>query len=137
IRNNLEHWATQWASELNELGAPFYLADSTESVLDIERFVAKYPEIDRVSWYGADGRAQQSLKESGPTETVPEALDANTVAQLAALAGAQRPYVLRQDAASTQRYRLLGPIWTESLAGDGLFDFDVKTAKTSTHLLGF
>ena len=137
IRNNLEHWATQWASELNELGAPFYLADSTESVLDIERFVAKYPEIDRVSWYDADGRAQQSLKESGPAETVPGPLDANTVAELAALAGAPRPYVLRQDTASTQRYRLLGPIWTESLAGDGLFDFDVKTAKTSTHLLGF
>jgi len=137
IRNNLEHWATQWASELNELGAPFYLADSTESVLDIERFVAKYPEIERVSWYSPDGRALQSLRESGPAETVVEALDTKSVAELSMLAGAGRPYALTQDAASTQRYRLLGPIWTESLPGDGLFDFDLKSAKTSTHLLGF
>jgi len=137
IRNNLEHWATQWASELNELGAPFYLADSAESVLDIERFVAKYPEIERVSWYDANGRTLQSLKESGPVETIAEALDTRSVAELAVLAGTPRPYVLTQDAASTQRYRLLGPIWTESLAGDGLFDLDLKSAKTSKHLLGF
>ena len=137
IRNNLEHWATQWASELNELGAPFYLADSTESVLDIERFVAKYPEIERVSWYDPEGRALQSSKKSGPAETVAEALDAKSVAELAMLAGAARPYVLTSDAAGTQRYRLLGPIWTESLAGDGLFDLDLKSAKTSTHLIGF
>jgi diguanylate cyclase (GGDEF)-like protein len=137
IRNNLEHWATQWASELNELGAPFYLADSTESVLDIERFVAKYPEIERVSWYDAEGRALQSLKESGPAETMAQALDAKSVGELAMLSGAPRPYVLTQDIANTQRYRLLGPIWTESLPGDGLFDLDLKSAKTSTHLLGF
>jgi diguanylate cyclase (GGDEF)-like protein len=137
IRNNLEHWATQWASELNELGAPFYLSDSTESVLDIERFVAKYPEIERVSWFDPEGRALQSLKDSGPAESIAEPLDAALVAELSALAGAVRPYVLKQDADSAQRYRLLGPIWTESLPGDGLFDFDVRTATTATHLIGF
>ncbi len=137
IRNNLEHWATQWAGELNELGAPLYLADSTGSVLDIERFVATYPEIERVSWYAADGRALQALKDSGPAGPVADALDAKSVAELSMLAGAARPYLLKQDAASTQRYRLLGPIWTESLAGDGLLDLDLKSAKTSAHLLGF
>src|SRR5678816_2321067 len=27
IQNNLTYWAEQWARELNELGAPFYLQD--------------------------------------------------------------------------------------------------------------
>jgi diguanylate cyclase (GGDEF)-like protein len=137
IRNNLEHWATQWASELNELGAPFYLSDGTESVLDIERFVAKYPEIERVSWFDPEGRALQSLKDSGPAESLAEPLDAARLAELSALAGTARPYLLTPDAANGQHYRLQGPIWTESLPGDGLFDFDVKTAETSLHVLGF
>jgi diguanylate cyclase (GGDEF)-like protein len=137
IRNNLEHWAAQWAAELNELGAPFYLSDSGDAVLDIERFIEKYPEIERVSWYDPDGRTLQSLKETGPAETVPEALSAATVTELGALAGAPRAYVLTPNAADARRYRLLGPIWTESLAGDGLFAFDTKAAKTSIHLLGF
>jgi diguanylate cyclase (GGDEF)-like protein len=137
IRNNLEHWATQWANELNELGAPFYLADSSETVLDVERFVAKYPEIERVSWYDADGRALQSLKDTNPSDAATDPIDAQQVAELTALAGTPRPYQLTQDAASTQRYRLLGPIWTESLPGDGLFDLDLKAPKTSVRLLGF
>ncbi len=137
IRNNLEHWATQWAAELNELGAPFYLSDSTDALLDIERFIAKYPEVERVSWYDPEGRTLQSLRDAGPTDTVPEALPAQTVAELTTLPGAPRPYVLTQDADDSRRYRLLGPIWTESLAGDGLFDFDLKTAETSVRVLGF
>ena len=49
VRDNLEHWAAQWASELNELGAPFYLDDAGAAMLDVERFIAKYPEIERVT----------------------------------------------------------------------------------------
>ncbi len=46
IDENLTHWATQWARELNELGAPFYLSNTGEAVVDVERFTEKYPEID-------------------------------------------------------------------------------------------
>ena len=137
IRNNLEHWAAQWAIELNELGAPFYLTDNADTVLDIERFIEKYPEVERVSWYDPDGRTLQSLQDAGPADTVPEALTARSVTDLRALAGTSHPYVLTPDASDARRYRLLGPIYTESLAGDGLFDFDLKAAKTSVHLLGF
>jgi diguanylate cyclase (GGDEF)-like protein len=137
IRNNLEHWAAQWAIELNELGAPFYLTDNADAVLDIERFIEKYPEVERVSWYDPNGRTLQSLQDAGPADTVPEALTPQSVTELRALAGTSHPYVLTPDASDARRYRLLGPIYTESLAGDGLFDFDLKAAKTSVHLLGF
>ena len=55
IRDNLNDWAEQWATELNELGAPFYMRDRGEAVLDVERFVKKYPEIHSVTWYKPDG----------------------------------------------------------------------------------
>ncbi len=67
VRDNLQHWAAQWASELNELGAPFYLNDAGAAMLDVERFIAKYPEIESVSWYGTDGRALLSLDGDGTT----------------------------------------------------------------------
>jgi len=136
IRDNLAHWASQWAAELNELGAPFY-HDEGEAVLGVERFVAKYPEIDRVTWYRADGSTLKTLDKSGVADVGGAPLDAATQAELAAKAGLTPPYLLTENVEGGRRYRLFGPIWTESLAGDGLFDFDPAKAKTSIELLGF
>jgi diguanylate cyclase (GGDEF)-like protein len=137
IRNNLEHWAGQWAAELNELGAPFYLSSRHEALLEVERFVAKYPEIQRVIWYRPDGSELLTLDESGAASAAPEALPDNVVTELAARAGVEPPYLLAEDMSAGRRFRLSGPIWSESLAGDGLFDVDPMTAKTSIQLLGF
>ncbi len=137
VRDNLEHWAAQWASELNELGAPFYLDDAGAAMLDVERFIAKYPEIERVSWYDPDGRALLSLGGDGTTLVDAAALDAETAAELAARAGVHPPYLLTQNVSPGQRYRLSGPIWTESFADDALFSADPATAATSVRQLGF
>jgi diguanylate cyclase (GGDEF)-like protein len=137
VRDNLEHWAAQWASELNELGAPFYLDDAGAAMLDVERFIAKYPEIERVSWYDPDGRALLSLGGDGTTLVDAAALDAETAAELAARAGVHPPYLLTQNVSPGQRYRLSGPIWTESFADDALFSADPAAAATSVRQLGF
>jgi len=137
VRDNLEHWAAQWASELNELGAPFYLDDAGAAMLDVERFLAKYPEIERVTWYDPDGRALVSLDGDGNTFVDTEPLDAATATELAARAGLYPPYLLTQNVSPGQRYRLSGPIWTESFAGDALFSSDPAAAATSVNRLGF
>jgi diguanylate cyclase (GGDEF)-like protein len=136
IRNNLAHWAGQWAAELNEFGAPFYLRDDGEALLGIERFVAKYPEIERVSWYRADGAAAMSLDETGIVPPGAAHLAAAVVRELAAKAGGVEPYVITQDGAARGRFRLSSAIWTEALPGDGLFAFD-PAGETSIELLGF
>lgn len=136
VRDNLAHWAAQWALELNELGAPFYLDDAGAAMLDVERFIAKYPEIERVSWYDADGRALHSLDGDGAT-TEAGALDPATTAELSARAGIEPPYLLTQNLSPGQRYRLSGPIWTESFADDALFSSDPAAAATAVQLLGF
>jgi len=137
VRDNLEHWAAQWASELNELGAPFYLDDAGAAMLDVERFLAKYPEIERVTWYDPDGRALVSLDGDGNTFVDTEPLDAATATELAARAGLYPPYLLTQNVSPGQRYRLSGPIWTESFADDALFSSDPAAAATSVNRLGF
>jgi diguanylate cyclase (GGDEF)-like protein len=135
IRDNLSQWASRWGAELNELGAPFY-HDEHDAVLGVERFIAKYPEIDRVRWYRADGGALLSLDESGVVQDDTAPLGEAERVELAAKAGAEPPYLLTESGGG-QRFRLLGPIWTESFSGDGLFELDPKSAQTSAELLGF
>jgi diguanylate cyclase (GGDEF)-like protein len=137
IDNNLRHWATQWALELNELGAPFYVSERQDAVLGVERFVAKYPEIDRVTWYQPDGTALFALGRSGTIEVGNAPLDAATMAALVAKAGEDPPYLLTEDSTTPRHFRIAGPVWTESLAGDGLFSFDPATARTTMDLRGF
>ena len=78
VRNNLEQWAGQWAEELNELGAPFY-HDEREALLGVERFIGKFPEIDRVTWYRDDGSVLLSLgtaassSDNAPALAIPSA----------------------------------------------------------------
>ncbi len=137
VRDNLENWAAQWASELNELGAPFYLDDAGAAMLDVERFIAKYPEVERVTWYDPEGGALLSLDGDGTTLVDAVPLDAATATELAARAGVHPPYLLTQNVSPGQRYRLSGPIWTESFTDDALFSADPAAAATSVRQLGF
>ncbi|HEU4617572.1 MAG TPA: EAL domain-containing protein [Gammaproteobacteria bacterium] len=132
IDDNLAHWATQWAGELNELGAPFYLSNTGSAVVDVERFTQKYPEIERVSWYGPTGAPVFTL--NGEEHRPP--LDAPTVARLTSLVGEPSPYTLVESNASPLEFRLSGPIWSEKTLGDDLLDVG-KDTRVERDLLGF
>ena len=136
IRDSLSQWAVQWAAELDELGAPFYVGDQRDALLGVERFVQKYPEIERVSWYRPDGSLLMTLNEAGLSRREGEPLDAAVVTELAARAGTAPPHLLTEDVEPGRRFRLSGPIWTETYDGD-LFDFDPANTETSVDLLGF
>jgi len=137
IRNNLAHWAEQWAGELNELGAPFYLHDRNDAVLDIERFVQKYPEVHSVTWYRPDGSVFTSIDKNGPIDSSLQPLPAAIIAELSAKVGVSPAYLLREDIERDRRFRLSGPIWAESFARDGLFGLKRSRAETKVDLLGF
>jgi diguanylate cyclase (GGDEF)-like protein len=137
IRTNLSHWAALWAGELNELGAPFYLSDRNDALFEVERFVAKYPEIARVSWYDLDGQPILALDPAGPAKNPGAALTRDAIVTLAARMGVEQPYLLAEDPDSPRRFELSAPIWQESFSGDGLFDFEASAATPSVELLGF
>jgi diguanylate cyclase (GGDEF)-like protein len=135
VRNNLEQWAGQWAEELNELGAPFY-HDEREALLGVERFIGKYPEIERVTWYREDGSVLMSLGQGGEQSANAQPLPPRVRDELAEKAGVTPPFLLTESV-DAQRFRLSGPVWTEAFTGDGLFEFDPAAPKTSIALLGF
>ncbi|MBN1240155.1 MAG: EAL domain-containing protein [Gammaproteobacteria bacterium] len=138
IDDNLSHWARQWAAELNELGAPFYVSNMSDAILDVERFIAKYPEIRAVSWYRPSGEPVLTLNPQGQPFEDAEKLDAAAAAELAAYAGEESPFRLIENPEKPLAYRLAGPIWTESTLGDGLLGLggDVPV-ETQIELLGF
>jgi diguanylate cyclase (GGDEF)-like protein len=136
IHESLGYWAEQWADELNELGAPFYRQDRGEAMLDVERFVGKYPEIQRVIWYRPDGTFFTSIDKTGTQESIAPALPQAATAELKSKAGLTTAYVLTEDTGNDRRFRLSGPIWVESFSRDGLIDVG-RGAQTKVNLLGF
>ena len=138
LQDNYSRWALQWTEELNELGSPLYLSDDSEALLRVESFVRKYPEIGRVAYYRSDGVPLFSI-DGETTMEPPERLARSTLREAEALVGSDQPYLLQSSIANPREFEILAPVWTESLADDGLFAFDPAVALTEskTELIGF
>lgn len=138
LQDNYSRWALQWTEELNELGAPLYLPGDDEVLLRLESFVAKYPEIGRVTYYRDDGGVLDSIANETATEPA-RRLSEGQVQKAKALVGAGDPYLIESSFLSPRQFEILAPVWTESLGGDGLFAYDASSLdnESSLKLIGF
>ncbi len=138
LQDNYSRWALQWTEELNELAAPLYLADDSEAQLRLESFVERYPEIDRVSYFGKNG---EPLFAVGSTEQDAEldSLDKARLEEAIERIGQNEPYLMRSGLLSPREFEILAPVWTESMAEDDLFGFGAEDVEvgSKTELLGF
>jgi diguanylate cyclase (GGDEF)-like protein len=138
LQDNYSRWALQWTEELNELGSPLYMSDDSEALLRIESFVRKYPEIGRVAYFRPDGTPLFSIDGDNAMEP-PSRLNRSTLEEARELVGSDQPYLLQSSVANPREFEILAPVWTESLADDGLFAFDPALAlsESKTELVGF
>ena len=138
LQDNYGRWALQWTEELNELAAPLYLVDDNESLIRLESFVERYPEIDRVSYFGRDGQTLFSVGAAEGADPVARLDEARLEAAVERI-GHDEPYLLQSGILSPRQFEILAPVWTESMAEDALFDFDAASTDvtTRTELLGF
>jgi diguanylate cyclase (GGDEF)-like protein len=138
LQDNYSRWALQWTEELNELGSPLYMSDDSEALLRIESFVRKYPEIGRVAYFRPDGTPLFSIDGDSALEP-PSRLARSTLEKATELVGSDQPYLLQSSVVNPREFEILAPVWTESLADDGLFAFDPALAltKSKTELVGF
>ena len=138
LQDNYGRWALQWTDELNELGSPLFLADDGEALLRLESFVKRYPEIDRVAYFGKDGRAIFSIGNGDQLEAVPD-LSGASLRKAIDVVGDTEPYLISAGILNPQRFEILAPVWKESIPVDGLFDFDPDTLQQpeKAELLGF
>ncbi len=138
LQDNYARWALQWTEELNELGAPLYLADDGEALIRLESYVERYPEIDRVAYFAVDGTAIISVGNRNRSETIAN-LSEDALRDAIAVVGEKEPYLMSTGILEPQRFEILAPLWKESISGDGLFDFDpsAMVPTVTTELLGF
>jgi diguanylate cyclase (GGDEF)-like protein len=138
LQDNYSRWALQWTEELNELGSPLYLSDDSEALLRLESFVKKYPEIGRVAYFRPDGAPLFSIDGAADLEPLTH-LPESTLEDAKELVGRDQPYLLQSSIVNPREFEILAPVWTESLADDGLFAFDPAVALTEskTELIGF
>jgi methyl-accepting chemotaxis protein len=139
LQDNYSRWALQWTEELNELGAPLYLPDDDEVLLRLESFIDKYPEIDRVTYYREDGSVMYSIYNGQPGRERAISMQHETRRQLVDLVGTETPYQIESSFANARAFEILAPVWTESIEGDGLFDFDptADSSNKAVKLIGF
>ena len=138
LQDNYGRWALQWTKELNELGSPLFLTDDGEALLRLESFVKRYPEIDRVAYFGKDGSAIFSVGNDDQPEAVAD-LSSTSLRKAVDVVGDNEPYLISTGILSPQRFEILAPVWKESIPVDGLFDFDPSASQQpeKTELLGF
>lgn len=142
LQDNYSRWALQWTGELNELGAPLYLRNDQEVILRLESFIAKYPEIDRVTYYYEGGQVLRAIEnDAGGSRVLEQSrnLSSDMLQDLSGLIGTEQPYLIDSSAFDAPSFRILAPIWTESIASDGLFSFDPASARAESarRLSGF
>ena len=139
LQDNYSRWALQWTEDLNELGAPLYLPDDNEVLVRLESFVDKYPEIQRVTYYHENGAVMYSIFNGQPERNRANNLQRDKTRELISLAGTKTPYQIEREFANVRAFEILAPVWTESIASDGLFDFDpsADAGRNSIELIGF
>ena len=142
LQDNYSRWALQWTDELNELGAPLYLPEDGEVMLRLESFIDKYPEIDRVAYYRKDGTVLFSIENSsevGQARDSVESLRDAELENLTRLVGLDTAYEVNSHLLNARAFEILAPVWTESIASDGLFNFDPDSdaGNKSVDLIGF
>ena len=139
IETNLDRWASQWTSQLNELGAPLYVTEPASVLLDIERFVDAYPEVAQVAWFDVAGSLLYSIDQTdGADVTTAAPLDPAVLARLQQDAARGEPQILDEYRNSGGRYSLVGPIWSESITGDGLISLEAKSPpETEIEVMGY
>ena len=68
VEANLLRWASSWAEQLDELGAPLYVGDKTAALVDLDRFIASYPEVVQVSLFAPELKAAVPVSTQRLTE---------------------------------------------------------------------
>ena len=142
LQKNYSRWAMQWTEELHELGAPLYLPYDEEVTLRLENYIGKYPEIAEVSYFRLDGSLLKTVtnaESDGIAGNAVDAMPASLVDDVSALVGAETPYVMLSSLMNIQVFEIYAPIWTASIANDGLFDFDPLASESegAMELVGF
>ena len=135
-RDNMGNRAIKWVEDLDYLGAGLYLEGDTERYLRIEGYVSKFPEIQFVRYYDAQGHM---FHVEARDDLMPEAVLLTRVQlnELAAIAHDESSYQLLRDPESSL-VGISAAILSESIRSDGLLDaVTLDDMQTTSEVIGY
>jgi len=159
VSDNLQRWAVQWVSELDDLGVPLYTSQDQQKFLQIESYISKFPEIDFVRYYSKDGEvifseetatyrrsadppeltaAQFATLGASTTLEAPQIVDAGGLDGAPLRVGESvRDYFLDTSNVSDSLMRISAPVWVESMSSDGLLNLSDEAAPVKLDVIGY
>jgi len=80
-----------------------------------------------------------SIQNGADAEDQDVDLAGDTLFELTDLVGAEAPYIVDTRFLNARAFQILAPVWTETISGDGLFNFDPAEDPSATvaNLIGF
>jgi diguanylate cyclase (GGDEF)-like protein len=135
VRDNLNDWATRWIGEMESLGSGFYLRQNDERFLELEKYLARYPEILYVRYYDADGSIIYVEHSPQKQPTYPP-LESTELLTLRAARSDADPY--RLDESFEPLVRISQAVVTESFVSIDLFTAQsLDEVATESSVVGF
>jgi diguanylate cyclase (GGDEF)-like protein len=134
--DNMADRAIKWAEDLDYLGAGLYLEGDTERYLRIEGYVSKFPEIEFVRYYNAQGNM---FHVEARDNLIPDAVVLGPVhfAELNSIAHDEISYQLLHDPESSLT-GISTAILSESIRSDGLLDsVSLDDMQTTSEVIGY
>ena len=159
VSDNLQRWAIQWVSELDDLGVPLYTSQDQQKFLQIESYISKFPEIDFVRYYSKDGEiifseqtttyrrskeapmlttAQIATLSASTELEAPQIVDAGGLDSAPLRVGESvRNYFLDTSNVGDSLMRISAPVWVESMSSDGLLNLSDASAPVKRDIIGY
>ncbi len=136
INESAHATAVQWVRDLDTLGTPLFTSRDRSAEQRVSARVRNFSEVGYVRFYGVDGSVRGEYR-ADPEMHWPSLSKADRE-QVAALAGAERPYWFSSAGAPRDHVRLLYPMVVRSIRSDGLMNFKLDDAsREAQHVIGF
>ena len=135
VQDNLDAWSSRWISELDTLGAGFYLEDEEERYLQIDGYLALFPEIAYVRYYDAAGQIIYTGAREPDLVTIAP-LDRRELARLESRADDDKSYWV--DKSTSPFVRIGMPRVTEAIVPGELFEAaTLEEMRTHRDVIGY
>lgn len=132
VRDNLDDWAQRWIVEMESLGTGLYLDETDERFLELENYLARFPEILYVRYYDSDGRILYIEQAADDATAYPELTQADFLILI------ENPKVHNVDTRYEPLVRISQAVVTEAIVTIDLFNADsMDELETKTSVVGY
>lgn len=120
---NTHKWGQLWLSTIDDISMPLYTSEDEDRFIRVEDYVKRFPEISFVRFYSPAGEILFA-EVPRPLEYEIPLIAPSALITLASDRSGKQNFMFEDVEQNQALKRIATPIWTESMAMDGLLGFD-------------